>query len=99
MRSVVALAFGATTLLSALAPVAEASHLPDPTNGQVSSQRAKAAILEQQIARENAQQAVAGEQLDQAGVRLQAAQLQLTTLRRELVGQRRRVAAGRVAVR
>ena len=98
MRLLVAILAAATGLV-ATAPLSGATSLPNPTPGQVNSAKAHAAALARAIATDLGKEQAAGEQLDQAEVRLGQARQVLARVERELVAAERQVAAGAASMR
>ncbi|MDA8288191.1 MAG: C40 family peptidase [Actinomycetota bacterium] len=89
----------ATTGLVATAPLSGATSLPNPSPGQVNSAKAHAAALARAIATDLGNEQAAGEQLDQAEVRLGQARQVLARVERELVAAERQVATGAASMR
>ena len=98
MRLMVAI-LAATTGLVATAPLSGATSLPNPSPGQVNSAKAHAAALARAIATDLGNEQAAGEQLDQAEVRLGQARQVLARVERELVAAERQVATGAASMR
>ncbi len=98
MRLLVAILAAATGLV-ATAPLSGATSLPNPSPGQVNSAKAHAAALARAIATDLGKEQAAGEQLDQAEVRLGQARQVLARVERELVAAERQVATGAASMR